>query len=123
MEELRDIIQQIKAGKITNPQQIKPFEKNRDGLMEALFEGIMADKFTSDEGARTALYGDSEEEGVKVRYSTLKTRLKERLRLSLLFSGKFDKGSYRYSFVQCHRDYIIGRLMLFFHAFNAGYNL
>jgi len=128
LNELFEIVQLIKAGKITFPHKIIPSKDFFGDKTYQFYKGLESGKYSSDEQAREDLYGLDRTKANHVshaKFNVLKKRLKERLFLNVLFpvEGQYPADGYQASFLFCNRNYIISRLMIFFGATLSGYKL
>jgi len=126
MKGLIEIFRVIKSGRITRPEKINPFDKQKEPTSHKFYNGLLAGDYASDAEARESLYGKNRmgKAGKKIlqKYNMLKKRMKERVFTAVLFpaEGEYPASGYAWTFMYCYRNFTIARILLFFGARVSG---
>jgi hypothetical protein len=125
MNAIKDIIRLVKTGRITRPEKIRPFNREREQKTLQFYKAVSAGKYGTEAAAVKDLYPGDPEEAGRLKFNMLKKRLKERLYAAVLFprEGRYGAKSYEANFIYCQRHYFVARMLLFFAASGAGYSL
>jgi hypothetical protein len=119
----------IKSQRVSWPSKLNLYDPIKDKMSYRFYNGIMADQYGTDQDAIAQLYGQEiiggHGDNARNKFKALKKSVKDRLLLGIIYTNKamYPTNHYPGGFMNCHIDFLIGRLLLFLGARLSGRRL